>query len=1033
MSWLLQGFAVLASYRLAFVCLAGLFVTTWLGTLYQVDHGLWAAQWAYFESWLLWQRLGDLFVGSGMPAWLDDSRLALPLPGGMLWMSLLGVSLVCGGFVRLLRSMRGGARLIPRAGVLVVHCGIALLLMAGWVRFAQASEGSITLTEGQTARSYASFHDWELVVARQVGDGEVEEHLIPGARFLDLEDGEQAEFVSDLLPFRIVVVQAARNSDVRRHGGEFLLRRKLPLAENERNMAGCVVALRDASGGELRGVLCGTDTAPWTVGIGDERWALALRKETWPLPFALRLEDFTAEMHPGTTKPKAFRSDVTVRTAAGERRTRIEMNEPLRLGDVVVYQSTWGQQGGMPGAPLFSGFQVVRNPADQWPLYGCILIALGMLLAFGWTLVRFLTRETSRVRGAGALLLAGVFAAPLSTQAQEPRAQPWPAAALEHCARLPVQEDGRVKPLLTHVSYLLLRINGKRTVSLGADPRFGAAAGASLDPVAWALDVLLFPEQADLYPVFQVQTSEVIDAIGLEHDGKRKRDRYSFAELRPGLPQLLALAQRFERIAEKDRSGIEQQLVMLARNIADYDRLARSLDAARLRFQPEGDATLLALLGGRSELRFSELLPHWPALQTAREQSAGAKRWIAQAQGIGRDDGLLHVLPPPDPAQAAWLLPADLVREHAPPVAEPVLALLALFEELVDARQQPARFAAVAGRLDEALHAQLRARGEGAKLDLEVSYLQADWCWRALLAFGLALVVTAVSWLRPRSRLLGGAAWLATLLGAGLLVTGIVIRCILRDRPPISGLYETILFVTAAIVLTGLVVERFWRRRVLLSLAALLGFAGMFLAGRFEASEARDTMPTLQAVLDTNFWLATHVTVINLGYAGALLAGFLAHLYLLRGRRRDPAFSAAIARATYGTLCFATLFTTVGTILGGIWANDSWGRFWGWDPKENGALMIVLWNLMILHGRLGGIVREHGIAMLAVAGNVVVVFSWFHTNLLGVGLHSYGFASGLSLAVWTFYALEVGVLVAAQILHVRARALASVDPAAAAG
>jgi cytochrome c biogenesis factor len=93
----------------------------------------------------------------------------------------------------------------------------------------------------------------------------------------------------------------------------------------------------------------------------------------------------------------------------------------------------------------------------------------------------------------------------------------------------------------------------------------------------------------------------------------------------------------------------------------------------------------------------------------------------------------------------------------------------------------------------------------------------------------------------------------------------------------------------------------------------------------------------------------------------------------------------------YGIICFATLFSFVGTVLGGIWADQSWGRFWGWDPKENGALLIVIWNAIILHVRWGDLLRERGIMNLAVFGNIVTSFSWFGVNMLGIGLHSYGF------------------------------------------
>ena len=103
-----------------------------------------------------------------------------------------------------------------------------------------------------------------------------------------------------------------------------------------------------------------------------------------------------------------------------------------------------------------------------------------------------------------------------------------------------------------------------------------------------------------------------------------------------------------------------------------------------------------------------------------------------------------------------------------------------------------------------------------------------------------------------------------------------------------------------------------------------------------------------------------------------------------------------------GTLCFSIFFSFVGTVLGGLWADDSWGRFWGWDPKENGALIIVLWNALVLHARWGGMIKERGMAVLAIAGNIFVSWSWWGVNELGAGLHSYGFTEGTVIKLGLF-------------------------------
>jgi ABC-type transport system involved in cytochrome c biogenesis permease subunit len=148
------------------------------------------------------------------------------------------------------------------------------------------------------------------------------------------------------------------------------------------------------------------------------------------------------------------------------------------------------------------------------------------------------------------------------------------------------------------------------------------------------------------------------------------------------------------------------------------------------------------------------------------------------------------------------------------------------------------------------------------------------------------------------------------------------------------------------------------------------------------------------AVLDTNFWLATHVTCVTFGYTATFVAGFFGIMYVIQGvftRRLDADLRRSLSQMIYGIVCFATLLSFTGTVLGGIWADQSWGRFWGWDPKENGALLIVIWNALVLHARWCGLVKQRGMAVLAIAGNIVTAWSWFGTNQLGVGLHAYGF------------------------------------------
>jgi ABC-type transport system involved in cytochrome c biogenesis permease subunit len=155
-------------------------------------------------------------------------------------------------------------------------------------------------------------------------------------------------------------------------------------------------------------------------------------------------------------------------------------------------------------------------------------------------------------------------------------------------------------------------------------------------------------------------------------------------------------------------------------------------------------------------------------------------------------------------------------------------------------------------------------------------------------------------------------------------------------------------------------------------------------------------MGRLVAVLDSNFWLSTHVVSITIGYGAAAVAGLTANAYLFvrlfKPNNKDLIKS--ISKNFIGVTLLALLFCITGTILGGIWGDESWGRFWGWDPKENGALLLCLWLLIVLHGKWGKQLKELGVATMLALTNIAVLLAWFGVNLLSVGLHSYGFTEG---------------------------------------
>ena len=242
-------------------------------------------------------------------------------------------------------------------------------------------------------------------------------------------------------------------------------------------------------------------------------------------------------------------------------------------------------------------------------------------------------------------------------------------------------------------------------------------------------------------------------------------------------------------------------------------------------------------------------------------------------------------------------------------------------------------------------------------------------------------------------------------------IFGLIVRILIVGRAPVTNLYETFLFITAICVILAIVIERFFKHGIGILTGSFLGLFLLLTSNQFAVEG--DTLGVLVAVLRSNFWLSTHVITITIGYSGVILAGAIAHFYLFHSLKKntDSKKLKDIYKMTYATLVFGLIFSFVGTILGGIWADQSWGRFWGWDPKENGALLIVLWCSILLHGRISGLIKEIGFCVGSILGIIIVMMSWFGINLLGVGLHSYGFTSGLALNLFLYIWMQLLLLV----------------------
>ena len=556
-----------------------------------------------------------------------------------------------------------------------------------------------------------------------------------------------------------------------------------------------------------------------------------------------------------------------------------------------------------------------------------------------------------------------------------------PRAAQGKCdlvtfAKIPVLAEGRHKPFDTVARTSLLILRGKQTLRM--------EDGKSIDAIHWLADVLFNPGVADNYPSFVINNPEVLGLFGWE---QHERKYFSWAEILPFLSKVDEEGSKVEKVESAKRTPYQTGIYNLRNSLMLYQRLKNTLRPEGTKeFTREIDDFVKAIPGGIEATLKSKKGEKFD--QTKLDEFA---QFTSAFENMEEMASILPV--PPDinstGSRDEWLsVGASLMQSISTGVAAPITRAYATTGDAY-LRGNAAEFNQHVSELADwmAKHEQ-KATGRAA---YEYLFNHLEPFYQAMGLYVLAFLLVCGSWLGS-NRALGKAAFYVLLIALAVHTFGLVSRMYLQGRPPVTNLYSSAIFIGWATVITGLILEKIFRDGIGSACAAVIGFTTLIIAHHLAGSG--DTLEMLQAVLDTNIWLATHVVTITIGYSAMFLAGALAIIYVALGvftRILTKEMAQTLTRMTYGVICFATLFSFVGTVLGGIWADQSWGRFWGWDPKENGALLIVLWCAIILHARWGGYIRQRGLMVMALFGNVITSFSWFGVNMLGVGLHSYGF------------------------------------------
>lgn len=940
---------------------------------------------------------------SGLVLWLGP----VPLPGLPLLLGLIVVNLA----LKLFLKSPWNAN---TAGTIIVHMGVLFLLAGGLFTALFSREGYMDLYEGQEKSFVSDYHERHFVLLDE------QDRIVEDYNHAKLNPGHVLHVAEP--PVIVRILESCRNCAIERRQDAppgyrgmaenmKIVPAKLKL-QDEENLSGLTVSVE---GSDTDGVYMVLDEVPSLPEIeaGGLKMRLALRKARRNIPFSVRLLSFKRELYPGTEMARAYESRIEIIDGAARWQTLVSMNQPVRYKGYTLFQSSFAQT---PAGEM-SVLAVVENAGRVFPYVSGLAIAFGLIL-------HLLIRGGLFHRRA-ALIVFFMLISASPVQAQTPPKEPAAPLPMEEFARLPVLHDGRIKPLDSFARATLKKFSGKDHLN-------------NLSAIRWLAETLFDPARTENREVIKILNPELQSLLNLPN---RPGNRYSAQEVAKSLSgQKDRLAETL-KIPEENRTPAQRDFITLHEHLALLNDVMSGLslflplsaalpDDVPESLKPYAGQTLTYL----DTLKFSQTLED-ELKKIVEEKGQDIESYTPAQQAVvflsfstaglrqkGKASRILKIIPVRPPGEEAretlWRSPWAVALDGS--ASPQTVESFNSWKTLAAAYQTGDRdlWREAVKTLNE------NAASAGDLRQTDRDRLEAEYFYNRIAPFEigfwffLATAAALAAYGFTRSPMAQNAA--ALILGAGVLfhLVGLGLRIYILQRPPVSTLYESILFVSAVATLYALIMGVRSKNALWLGLGAASGII-LGLLGFSHDTDA-DSLMMLTAVLNTSFWLATHVLCITTGYAFSLLTALLAHLCLLRMLRdKSSVPPAALFRPIYATALLALLFCTAGTILGGIWADQSWGRFWGWDPKENGALLLVLWLVWIIHGRLAGqfspLVFTAGMAYLL----AVVAVSWFGVNLLSVGLHAYGFTETAAWLFWSVLIAETAFCVTA-ILYLRA-------------
>lgn len=918
-----------------------------IGTVAQKYIGLYEATKIFFSAPVIW--LG--FV---------------PLPGLPILIGLIFLNL---SFKLLFKSPWTWRS----AGIIVTHIGVMLLLVGGLFTALFSSEGYMDLAPGQTKSFVTDYHTRVFVVMDE--DGEIVQKF----EHEDLSVGQKLNIPTT--PLKIEILEACRHCKIvaRQDATEayqgmaqhMSLQAEPPRKLNEENFSGLTFAIKGSDNNGVYTVLEGIPKLP-KIDTGDKTYHIELRREQRKLPFRIELLEFKREMHPGTAMAKAYSSRVRIYDGDAQWESIIRMNEPLRYKGYSLFQSSFIET---PSGDM-SVLAIVWNAGRTFPYLSGIAVCLGIILHLFARRQSKPKNRKKRKKTAALFALFLICLLPRSASAEQ--------FDLRGFATLPVMHEGRIKPMDSFARSIQANLSGKEQ-----------------RPILWLTETLFNPALSENTPILKITNPDLLNTLELPaHVDKL----YSHRDVSQALAKKQDVLASILKTPEEDWTTAQKDFVTLQQNSVLLGDLLSSMTLFLPLSVPLPEDVPADLKGHANKqlsyVEITEIKPQLDAyLKTILKESgpdltdysesqqavAYISFTIANLQAAGARSTILRVLPS---EHTEWLSPWGYGLKTD---KDEYSDLFILWQNL--AKAYHTSDATLWNDTIKRMHSELGAHDiKGQKLEAELLYNSTKPYFVSNIAYALALLTALVLLYFDKKAMMHLSA---LFLSAGIIMhgAGILTRMFILERPPVSTLYESIIFVGLIVTIYGLVSYLRDKKAFWLVLCAALGFM-LHLLG-FSFDNDGDNLLMLTAVLNTNFWLATHVICITVGYAFCIITSLLAHYILIiraTGKNDDGLF-----KHVHYVALLSLLFAAVGTVLGGIWADQSWGRFWGWDPKENGALLIVLWLIWILHGRICGQMGKTMVLAGLAYLSVIVALSWFGVNLLSVGLHAYGFTDS---AAW---------------------------------